>query len=144
MQKALKGVHENHMISEIEEKFIRQFIIKEKRDRLFYELNGKKRQHGIGRFCHNAQKLLINKMVIASGDDIFPDMITSMVEKYNVTGNWYIIAYNQELDRKTFPLQEALQHTLENGMAAILISDTMAIVETEQCDGTPARYILHC
>lgn len=132
------------MIHEIEKKFIQQFIIKEKRDRLLYELSGKKRQHGIGRFCHNAQELLISEKVIASGDDLSPDTIIDTVEKYHVAGNWYIIAYNQELDKKTFPLQEALKHTLGNGMAAILILDTMAIVETEQCYGMPTRYILHC
>ena len=132
------------MVHEIEKKFIQQFILKEKRDRLLYELGGKKRQHGIGRFCHNAQELLISEKVIASGDALSPDTIIDTAEKYHVVGNWYIIAYNQELDRKILPLQEALKYTLGNGMAAILISDTMAIVETEQCYGMPARYILHC
>lgn len=40
-------------------------------------------------------------------------------------------------------LDQALELVLENGMAAIIVSNNTAIVETEQYKGTPLRYILH-
>ena len=85
--------------SEIEQKFIRQFIVKSKRDRLLYELGGKKRQNGIGRFCHNVDELLLKEKTILSGQDLSYDEILQTAEKTDPSKQWYIIAYDPTLDR---------------------------------------------
>lgn len=131
------------MENEIEKEFIRKFIVKNIRERLLFELSGKKRQDGIGRFCHNADDLLLKEKIILSGKELFYDDIVKTAEKYNPSKQWYIIAYNTILDKKSCKLSEALNLVLGNGMAAIIVSDNMAIIETEQCFGTPMRYICY-
>lgn len=132
------------MQNEIEKKFVQQFVIKSKRHRLLYELSGKKRQNGIRRFCHNTNDLLLNEKIISCGNQLFYYELIKIAQDNSASGLWYIIAYNKDIDRKSCELGDALNLVLGNGMAAIIISDTMAIVETEQCTGTPLRYILHC
>lgn len=134
---------EKAMDNEIEKKFIQQFIVKNIRERLLFELSGKKRQNGIGRFCHNADDLLIKDKIILSGNELFHDEIIKTAEKYNISKQWYIIAYDPILDKKSCKLNEALNLVLGSGMAAIVVSDNMAIIETEQCSGTPMRYICY-
>ena len=132
------------MIYEIEKAFVDRYVMKNKQERLLFELGGKKRQHGIGRFCHNAEALIKADKIVASGNKLFADEIYSIAKQYNASGTCYIIAYNESLDGKQFKLKEALERVLSNGMAAIIICDNFAVIETEQCEGTPMRYILHC
>lgn len=70
-------------------------------------------------------------------DDVTRDMIE------NASGKCHIMAYQVALDGKTTTIDEALKLVLGNGMPAIVIGDHFAIIETEQCFGTPMRYILH-
>lgn len=127
----------------IEDNFVKTFVVKDKRDRLLYELFGKKREQGIGRFCHNADKMLVKGKIAASGNHLYYDEILQEVEKYKVSGNWYIMSMNKSMDGIVCQFDEALDLVLGNGMAAIIVSDSIAIVETEQYRGTPVRYILH-
>ncbi|MDO4731443.1 MAG: hypothetical protein Q4B14_04875 [Clostridia bacterium] len=131
------------MIDEIEKLFIERFIKKNRQDRLLFELSGKKRQNGIGRFCHYTEDLIKPDRIVASGNKLYSDEILSVAEKYNVSGLCYIIAYNKNLDRKTCTLNDALNLVLGNGMAGIIICDNLVVIETEQSFGTPTRYILH-
>ena len=132
------------MVYEIEKAFVEQYVIKNRLERLLFELGGKKRQHGIGRFCHNAEALVKAEKIVASGNKLFADEIYSIAKQYNASGTCYIIAYNESLDGKQCKLKEALGRVLGNGMAAIIVCGNFAVIETEQCEGTPMRYILHC
>lgn len=131
------------MKGKIEKNFVKKFIVKDKRDRLLFELCSKKRVNGIGRFCHNAGEILLQEKIIVSGNHLHYDEIIKIIEQYGVSERWHIIAFNKSIDGVTCKLSEALNLVLGNGMAAIIVSDTMAIVESEQCSGTPTRYILH-
>ncbi|MDE6708690.1 MAG: hypothetical protein K2K06_11730 [Oscillospiraceae bacterium] len=113
--------------------FVKNFIIKSKRDRLLYELqNSKKRQDCLGRFCHHAEDLLDMQKICDTQD----------FEKILGNPECYIMAYHQELDKLTCNLKQALKLVLSNGMSAIIIGKNFAIVETEQLQGTPDRYFL--
>ena len=131
------------MIEEIEESFVKRFIKKAKQDRLLFELSGKKRKHGIERFCHSAEDMINTERIIYSGNDLFPDEILKITKQYKVPESCYIIAYQKELDKKCISLVDALNLVLGNGMPALIICDDLVIIETEQCFGTPFRYILH-
>lgn len=128
---------------DFERDFVEKFIVKSKRDRLLFELNGKKRIDGIGRFCHNAGEMLIKEKIVAYGNHLGHDEIIKIAEKYGVPEKWHIIAYDQSIDKTVCDLDKALKLVLGNGMAAVVFSDNTAIVETEQCLGTPERYVLH-
>ena len=131
------------MIEEIEKTFVDKFIIKSQKDRLLFELSGKKRQNAIGRFCHSTENIIKSDRIVSSGDTLFSDEILAIAKQYNVSGLCYIIAYNKNLDRKSCTLNDALNFVLGNGMAAIIICNNLVVIETEQCFGTPIRYILH-
>lgn len=131
------------MSIDFESVFAKKFIIKSKRDRLMFELNGKKRIDGIGRFCHNAGEMLIKEKIVAFGNHLGRNEIIKIAEKYGVYEKWHIIAYDQGIDKTVCSLDEALKLVLGNGMAAVVFSENTAIIETEQCEGTPVRYILH-
>lgn len=130
-------------MEEIEKSFIEKFIKKTKQDRLLFELSGKKRQNGIGRFCHNSEEIINTERIVYSGNSLFADEILKITKQYKVTESCYIIAYNKELDKKCISLVDALNLVLGNGMPALIICDDFVIIETEQCFGTPFRYILH-
>ena len=130
------------MIEEIEKSFIEKYILKDKQDRLIFELSGKKRQTGIGRFCHNTEAIIQSDRIVSCGNKLFFNEILTVAKQYNVSGLCYIIAYNEDLDRKTCTLNNALNLVLGNGMPAIIICNNLVLIETEQCFGTPMRYIL--
>lgn len=130
-------------MEEAEKSFVKRFIKKEKQDRLLFELSGKKRQHGIERFCHNAEDMIDTERIVYSGNSLFPDEILKITKQYKVPESCYIIAYQKELDKKYVSFEDALGLALGNGMAAIIICNDFAVIETEQYSGTPFRYILH-
>lgn len=130
-------------MEEAEKSFVKKFIKKEKQDRLLFELSGKKRQHGIERFCHNAEDMIDTERIVYSGNSLFPDEILKITKQYKVPESCYIIAYQKELDKKYVSFEDALGLVLGNGMAAIIICNDFAVIETEQYSGTPFRYILH-
>ncbi len=108
-----------------------------------YELGGKKREQGIGRFCHNADEMLVKGKITASENYLYYDEILQEVEKYKVSGNWYIMSMDKSIDGIICQLGEAFDLVLGNGMAAIIVSNSIAILETEPYIGIPVRYILH-
>ena len=130
-------------MEEAEKSFVKRFIKKEKQDRLLFELSGKKRQLGIERFCHNAEDMIDTERIVYSGNSLFPDEILKITKQYKVPESCYIIAYQKELDKKYVSFEDALGLVLGNGMAAIIICNDFAVIETEQYSGTPFRYILH-
>ena len=133
----------NYMVAEIEKSFVKRFIKKTKQDRLLFELSGKKRQHGIERFCHNTEDLIDTERIAYSGNNLFLDEILRIIKQYKVPESCYIIACQKELDKKHVSFEDALGLVLGNGMAAIIICNDFAVIETEQYSGTPFRYILH-
>ena len=133
----------NCMIEEIEKSFVKRFIKKTKQDRLLFELSGKKRQHGIERFCHNTEDLIDTERIAYSGNNLFLDEILRIIKQYKVPESCYISACQKELDKKHVSFEDALGLVLGNGMAAIIICNDFAVIETEQYSGTPFRYILH-
>lgn len=162
-------------MEEIEKSFVEKYIINSKKERLLFELSGKKRREGLERFCHNAEEMLSTEKIATSGNHLLMEDILDIINKEqkalktstiefgnqlekassdplgdvasNITGSnfgkCYIMAYHEEFDKKTLTIDEALKLVLGNGMPAIVIGDHFAIIETEQCFGTPMRYILH-
>ncbi len=129
------------MERETERRFVQCFVRREKRERLLFELAGKKRREGIGRFCHGAEDLLMKEKIIASGP-LSLSAVQSLVQRCAKGQSAYVCAYNPELDGLRVSGPEAVKGVLGNGMAAVIIFDSLVIVETEQAAGTPKRYVL--
>ena len=55
-----------------EERFVRSFVVRERQERLLYELTRpKKRYDGLSRFCHTAELLLDKRRILLSGTDLY-------------------------------------------------------------------------
>lgn len=80
------------MVEEIEKSFVERFIKKAKQDRLLFELSGKKRQNGIGRFCRNIEDIINTERIAYSGNNLFSDEILKISKQYKFTEPCYIIA----------------------------------------------------
>ena len=136
-----RDLRKGTMERETEQRFVHCFVRREKRERLLFELHGKHRREGMGRFCHCAEEMLIKEKVIESRP-LNIAQIRPYVEQYAPKETCYICAYNKSLDGQRMPAPAALEKALGNGMAALLIFERLAIVETEQENGTPERYVL--
>ena len=124
----------------IEENFVNSYIIKNKRERLLFELCGKKRRDGVNRFSHYADTLLIEEKIKIKGQynsNELRDVITAANCK-----TCYVISFSEELDGKEFNKDEVLDHISNCGMASIVVFDNFAIIQTEQEQGPAIKYLL--
>ncbi len=124
----------------IEEDFVNNYIIKSKRERLLFELCGKKRKDGIGRFSHYAEDILNSAKIQLKGQYIEKDL-RDIVAKTN-SHKCYVISYIDELDGREFNKNEILDIMLGCGMPSIAIFNDFAIIETEQEQGPAVKYLL--
>ncbi len=128
------------MNKKLEEEFVDTYIVKNKRERLLFELQGKKRSDAIGRFCHRTDELLMNEKVKVKGPYIL-DEIEARI-RASSTGMCYVISFFPELDGKVFRKKEVMEKIIGRGMPSIAIFDDFAIIETEQEQGPAMKYIL--
>lgn len=127
---------------QIEKIFINRFIKKAFRQRLSYELFGRKRRNGLGRFCHNARDMLIENRIAAIGKNISKNEIHKLQPNSCKNKRCYIMSYNEPTDGIICGFDEALNLVLGNGMGAVIIFDVFAVVETEQCFGSAEKIVL--
>lgn len=131
------------MINDWEKLFVAQFVRRNRRERLLHELaDGRKRRHGIARFCHLSDEILDMSRVIYRGDDLDADQIGGMLAGYGCAKECRIMAYNEYLDGRTLPWREAWREVNGNGMPAIMVFDGFAVVETEQVQGAAEKCVL--
>lgn len=128
---------------EIEKNFVNTYIIKNRRERIIFELsNPKKREDALSRFCHEALTYLMESMIIYQGNKVSHAELLSMIREHTKEKQCYVIAYNEYLDQKFMENQNAINEVIGNGMAAIMIWDNIVIVETEQEQGPAMKYVL--
>ena len=124
----------------IEENFVNSYIMKNKRERLLFELWGKKRSHGIGRFSHCTDNLIDDSKIKLKGQYISKDL-RDIIATTNCH-KCYVISYFEEFDGKEFNKDEILDLMLGCGMPSIAIFDDFAIIETEQAQGPAIKFLL--
>ena len=123
--------------------FVKNFIVKNRRDRLLFELGGKNRSHGIGRFCHNADDLLIKEKIVVKSNKLFLKDIEKIIRQLTNEQEAYIITCSDS-DGICCNLSDALKLVFGKGSAGVVVVGNAAFVETEQDQGMPDRYVLSC
>ena len=131
------GVFMNKLI---EENFVKSYIIKNRRERLLFELWGKKRSDGICRFCHGADTLIDASKIKLKGQYISTEL--GNIVATAKSRKCYVISFFEELDGKEFNKDEVLELILGCGMPSIAVFDDFAIIETEQEQGPAIKYLL--
>ena len=130
------------MEKSIEEKFVNTFVIKEKRERILYELHStKKRALATNRLF----ALLDKQFVVYEGKDIDESELIAELKKYSkIPKTCYNISDSQD-DGKILPFEVAVKNMLEYEMTYVIICDENTAIVSEEYEicGTPAKVILH-
>ena len=124
---------------EIEKRFVKEYIKKNRRDRMLYELNNaKKRINAIGRFCHRAADYLIASKIVYKGTSL-----EQGIEILNVAHSkeCYLISYD-DIDGKVLAPMEAMERIESCGMASIAIFTDFCVIKTEQSVGPAEVFCL--
>lgn len=135
-----EGGSEEGVNRSLEEEFVRAYIVKNKRERLLFELHGPKRLDAVGRFCHCADDLLIESRIRAKGQYILKDIEARLLASGCQT--CYVISYSSGIDGKELRKQDVLDEIIGRGMPSIAIFNDFVIIETEQVQGPAIKYIL--
>ena len=124
------------MNSEIEQKFVNDYIEKNYQERVLYELgSSKKRANALSRFSHNAEAILkksVRKRIITSFCD-FPEKEQAV----------YIISWDEK-DGLTMPLSDAVRYLEASYMSVILIGTDFSLVKEETEKGCSEILYLKC
>lgn len=125
----------------IEEDFVMTYIVKEKRERLLYELfSKKKRLSAIGRFCHTAIEYIDERKIFYCGEKISHKELLEFID--TADDKCYIISWNSDIDGNWLNAEEALKKIIGYGMPSIAIFNDLVIIETEQELGAATKYVL--
>ncbi len=126
-----------------EEGFVNAFILKDRRERLHFELH-KRRGEFLSRFSHSALDYLIPRCVEAIGPISGPDHLLKLLKSRGAGRTCYAISMADDIDGKVLPLPEALSVAYGLGLSTILICrpGELAYLETEQIEGPPQRFVL--
>ena len=130
------------MDKSIEEKFVNTFVIKEKRERILYELNStKKRALAIRRLY----PLLDKRFVVFEKRDIDESELFAEVKKYSEINRVCYNISDSKDDGKIIPFEVAVKNMLEYEMAYAILCDENTVVVSEEYEicGTPSKMILH-
>lgn len=131
------------MNMEYEKIFISNFIKKNKRARIEYELlNIKKRRNAIGRFCHTSKEYIENSKIIYEGNKITISELKKFVIKYTQEKKCYLISWNLDIDGSFMDPESALNVIIGAGMPSIMVFKNLIIIETEQEQGAAIKYVL--
>ena len=130
------------MNKSIEEKFVNTFIVKDKRERILFELNSaKKRVFALRRLF----QLLDKRFTVLEKRNIEGSELIAEIKKYAVMdNNCYIISDSVD-DGKMLPLEVAIKNMLEYEMTYVIICDENTVVASEEYEicGTPTKMILN-
>ncbi|MDE6627570.1 MAG: hypothetical protein K2K56_14540 [Lachnospiraceae bacterium] len=126
-----------------EQFFTHHFIVKNKRERLQFELlNESRRQRAISRFDHGAIKYIDKRKIIYSGNDILWSDLKNLIEKNTDEQRCYVISSDEEIDRTMIKVKDLFDCVIGLGRASIMVFTNMAIIETEQVQGPAMKYVL--
>lgn len=125
----------------LERYFINNFIIKNKQERLIYELsNKKKRQFAISRFSHNAQEYIKSDTILSVGTDIEIEMILKFFNSEKSLSEGYLIGTSH--DGEHVELLKGINLCLQEFGASIFITKIYVLLKEETEVGSPNKYLL--
>ena len=126
----------------VEEKFVNAFVVKEKRERIFHELNSTQKRALATRRLY---ALLDRRFVVYEGQNIDESELIAELKKYSIIPRTcYNISDSQD-DGKILPLEVAVKNMLDYEMTYVIICDENTAIASEEYEicGTPSKIILH-
>ena len=130
------------MLNDIESKFVNDYILKAKRDRLLFELGSdKKREKALARFSHEAEEIFDSKKIIYCGVELTAGEAIDFFKEKKIK-NFYVVSSSQN-DKIVLAAEMALNYCFSEYMPVILIGEDYAFVKCEVELGASKRIILH-
>ncbi len=125
-----------------EERFVRSFIKKSRRERLLHELTSpKKRYSGISRFCHNSGDLLDPRKILMEGEDLDRSAeFLNFVKEHEES--CFLMSPDSFVDGKWLPFAEAVEQAVLCPDAVVIIGCNFAVVFSEPGKGGRGKYLL--
>ncbi|MDE6442264.1 MAG: hypothetical protein K2L12_05900 [Clostridia bacterium] len=130
------------MNREIEEKFINNFIVKDKRERIRFELSSAKKRETVIQRIYN---LLDRKFAVLEDPKVSDEELKSVLKKYfNPNKECYIISESDD-DGRVMPFKQAFENMIDFEVNYLIICDENTVLMSEEYTtfGSPNRIILH-
>jgi hypothetical protein len=125
-----------------EQRFVKAFIRKERRDRLLYELTTpEKRYDGVSRFCHQAKQLLEPSRIVMQGEDMDrrPEFERFVRQHDELC---FVLSPYCFMDEQFLPLKDAVREALICPDAVVIMGSTFAVVFGEPMKGGRGKYLM--
>ena len=125
-----------------EEGFVRSFIVKNRRERVLYELTTpKKRYDGISRFCHEAVELLDPARIAMEGEDLeLRPEFRAFVRKHDEICLVLSLEYYPENLLMSF--EDAVELAVMSMDAVLILGDGFAVVFGEPYVAGRGKYLM--
>ena len=125
-----------------EKEFVQTYIVKNRRERLLYELTSdKKRYQGLDRFCHECDELLDPKKIVLKGNDIRREKdFLKYTKGHDET--CIILSPDPSLDGLKMTLNEALEINKQCLDASIILGKGLCVVRSEAMKHTDEYLLL--
>lgn len=129
---------------------MKNFIHKTFQDRILWELQGKKREHAIYRFCHTIDRIVNDRYIVINSSKISCEECFEIIKNHSSSKTYYIMANeeyyaeNLKLDGVEFKIEEIIDKFFYLYSGAVMIIDPHTVMlKAEQCYGPSDKYILY-
>ena len=108
-----------------QEYFISNYVVFNKRDRLIFELNSKKKKEKfMNYFCHDTKKIIIPERIVYEGNVIDAMPYIKSINEF------YVMTYDN-IEGKMLDKNELMKYIEEEYMPIIAISKSLVIIKEE-------------
>ena len=126
----------------MEQRFVKNFINKNRQDRLLFELE-KKRMQAIDRFSHNIEDMIKIKKLVWSGEDLSLEKLKQIVGNIKNDDRVYIITSNILYDKNWLSISKALELFLqETSPVVVLFNNDLVLLKEENEFAKSRKFIL--
>jgi hypothetical protein len=125
--------------------FVNTFVLRKRRERIFFELqSSKKRGKFFNRLCHTYFEVLDRRFCQKIPSSSQPEDIIRILTQRGAPRTCYVISSNSIVDQNNLLLTEVIEQIFWYGLPTIIICipGHLAYFEAEQEHGSPPRYIL--
>jgi hypothetical protein len=133
------------MDASIEERFIRAFVLRERRERARLELSLETRRGAfLSRLCHSYARVLDMRYarLVPAGHD--PAMVAAELRRLGAPRRAYLISSDERWDGHEADLAEALSGVFFYGLPSLVLClpESLAYFQAEQEQEPPSRFLL--
>lgn len=128
----------------METKFVNNFLIKQKQERILFEFQ-KKRSRAVDRFSHDVKGILNSNKIILSGEHLQIEDVVKTLQDYNISLRVMvcIISGNETLDKNIVSLQESIKFFFNDYLQMVITDgEHFALIKEETSGSCSQKYVL--